>query len=199
MLAAAALLAVAPQSFRAQDKSEPKVGLKPGEFLPGSFHPYNVTGTWADKQHCLVCEYGLDPVVLVFSRQVPEDGQPLTALLRQLDAAVAKHHANDRLSGFAVVLSDGNLDALKTRLRSLATAKDKELRNIVLAIDSPDRDSGLKTYPLDKDAEVTVLLYSRLKVVANYTFAKDKLTAEGVQTILKDVEGKLLKPAKKAF
>jgi hypothetical protein len=110
-------------------------------------------------------------------------------LLRQLDQAVEKNRLRNRLGAFAVFLGEGNRAELQKRLQGLAGDMEKGLRHVVLAIDSPDSDSGLKKYPLDKDARVVVLLYARHKVLANHTF-REGLTAEGVKTVLKDVAEK---------
>src|SRR5262245_19924977 len=73
-------------SARAQDAV--KSGPQPGEVLPGPFHPYNATGDFKDRPHCLVCEYGLRPVVAVFARDFPTPDNPLTKLLQALDEVV---------------------------------------------------------------------------------------------------------------
>lgn len=185
------LTALAPLANGADEKTEGKYGLKPGDLIPGAFHPYVVTGSWTDRFHCLVCEHGLNPTVIVFAREAPEEGQPLADLLRGLDAAVAKRLAKDKLGAFAVFLSEGGRDALKSKLQGLAAAKDKELKNVALAIDNEAGDSGLKRYAIDKSAEVVVVLYRDHKVVANHTFSKGKFSANDVKAILADVNAKL--------
>src|SRR5262245_47781782 len=77
-----------------------KSGVQPGDVLPGPFHPYNVTGAHADRPHCLVCEYALRPVAMVFARELPGADGPLTKLLQGLDAAVGK--SGGELRSFAV-------------------------------------------------------------------------------------------------
>src|SRR5262245_52629352 len=81
-----------------------KSGPQPGKPLPGSFHPFNVNGEKGKgKYHCLVCEYGLDPVVLVFADN-PKDPQVID-LLKRLDALVKKEQKTSYLHSFAVFLS----------------------------------------------------------------------------------------------
>ena len=121
----------------ADERTEGKYGLKPGDLIPGAFHPFVVTGSWTNRFHCLVCEHGLNPTVMVFAREAPEEGQPLVDLLRGLDAAVAKRLAKDKLGAFAVVLSEGGRNALKSKLQGLAAAKDKELKHVALATAAP--------------------------------------------------------------
>jgi hypothetical protein len=190
---AAVVCALMPLANRAEEKPSVKLGVQVGNYLPGPFHPYNVTGDVnKDKHHSLVCEHGLNPMVIIFAREAPEAGQPVADLLAQLESAVAKHHAKTRLGGFAVFLNEGNADALKTKLQNLAGVKDRELKNVTLAIDNPEGDSGLKSYALDKNADAIVLLVNRHQVVANHTYVKDKLTADDVKKIMGEVEQKLV-------
>src|SRR5262245_52497873 len=82
-----------------------KSGPPPGKPLPGPFHPFNLNGEKGKgKYHCLVCEYGLDPVVVVFTRTDSKDPQVLS-LLKRLDELVKKEQKNSYLHGFAVFLS----------------------------------------------------------------------------------------------
>src|SRR5262245_6936901 len=87
----------------AQDKGP---ALAVGKDLPGTFHPYNVTAravalaepepegkgkkeeappTTKGKYHCLISEYNLDPVVMIFARGV-EDNKAFVAALKKIDA-----------------------------------------------------------------------------------------------------------------
>ena len=158
-------------------------GPQKGEMLPGSFHPYNATGEHRDRPHCLVCEYGLSPVVAVFTRDVPAPDRPVAKLLQALDEAVEKNKALG-LRAFAVVLTDAadNVDARKAaaqRLRDFAEAA--KLRNVVLSLDTA---AGPKDYKLSPDAEVTVLVYSRHKVEANFAYRKGAFNEEDTKAIL---------------
>src|SRR5438552_17811974 len=79
-----------------------KSGPQPGEELPSSFEPLVVTGEYAGTNHCLVCENGLNPCVMIFARNASE---PLLRLLSKIDAACAKHRV-EGLGSFAVFLSN---------------------------------------------------------------------------------------------
>ena len=52
-------------------------------------------------------------------------------------------------------------------------ARDAKLNGIVFALASAD---DVKDYHLDKEADVTVIGYSRRKVLVNRAYAKDQLT-----------------------
>lgn len=57
-----------------------------------------------DKMHCLVCENGLAPVVAIFSRTVPADGDaPLARLMKALHPLIPKYRG-DRFAAFVIFL-----------------------------------------------------------------------------------------------
>jgi hypothetical protein len=165
----------------------PKSGPQPGDSIPGPFHPVNANGAYAGDPHCLVCEYGLRPVVAVFVREAGEVSKPLTTLLQKLDEAAAKHR-DVGLAAFAVFLSD---DFAKEQVRSdfvrrlEAVAKEADLKQVILAADAP---AGVESYKLNKDAEVTVILYRRLRVEASFASAKDGLADKEIATVLAAVQ-----------
>jgi hypothetical protein len=190
------VLAVGPAAFSAQDdtKSGPQVGQK----LPGPFEPFNATGPYTGRPHCLVCERGLHPTVLIFARDPGEPDGPVMKLIKAVDDAAVKHRASD-LGGFAVFLSDDvqNVDsrrALVKRLQDLADAV--KLQQVVLAL---DRSAGPRDYNINKETDVTVLVYNKHTVAANRPFAKDALNDEAIKSVLADVEKMLpmKRPGKK--
>src|ERR1700730_1270701 len=84
-----------------------KSGPQPGEYVPAPFHFLNVNGSHAGSPHCLVCDYGLKPVVAVFAREVPTDedkSKALLGLLAKLDEVIGQKQKAE-LCGFAVFLS----------------------------------------------------------------------------------------------
>jgi hypothetical protein len=151
-------------------------GLQVGDRLPGSFQPLNLTGPHAGEEHCLVCEFGLNPVVMIFARDVND---PLVSLLAKLDAAAVAHKASE-LSGFLVLLSEK--EDVRKKLPEIA--KKKGFKEIVLSADAPTGPDG---YKLAENAEVTVVLYHRHVVKANHAFKKDELNEKAVERILADV------------
>ncbi|MCI0463166.1 MAG: hypothetical protein L0Z62_39980 [Gemmataceae bacterium] len=151
-------------------------GLQPEERIPSAFHPLNVTGEHAGKEHCLVCENGLNPVVMIFAREVSE---PLTRLLARVDAATVKHRDKE-LGSFVVFL--GDREGLQARLEKVG--RQKALRHTVLSIDSADGPEG---YKLTKAADVTVVLYVEHLVRASHAFKKGELTDKDIDRILNDL------------
>lgn len=74
--------------------------------LPSAFDCFNLSGKRAKgRHHCFVCEYGLNPVVMVLAQE-PSDGKdgPLMHLLGKLDEAVDRQQ-DHFLKSFAVFLS----------------------------------------------------------------------------------------------
>jgi hypothetical protein len=196
----------APSPNKKEDKSAKKsaVGLKVGNNLPGSFHPYNVTGENKHRFHCLVSEHALDPTVLIFYKNV-DFSDPLPNLLKRLDAAIAKN-PDTRLGAFVVFVPDDlpdvtgskdkeaevnskNDDArLELEKKIDAAASDMKLKNVVLCLDDK---SDVAKYQLDDANLVTVVLYSKLKVVAVHALPKSDFTDAAVEKIMAEAAEKL--------
>jgi hypothetical protein len=182
-----------------------KSGPQPGALLGSSFHPFNLSGEHKGNYHCLVCEYGLKPVALVFAREQADAKDPaLEDLLKKLDARVAGDK-DGLFKSFVVFLSPDARssateekvtdpeklveeavarDALHARLKGVADA----LKNVVV---SCYPEAGPPGYDLSPDAGVTVILYLKHQVAASYAFPKGKLTEAGVAEVMKGVDGLL--------
>jgi hypothetical protein len=198
-----------------EDVEKIQSGLKAGEVLPGPFDAFNINGKIAKgRQHCLVCDFGLHPVVMVFVRE-PAEGKdgPLMTLLARLDEAVSRYADDRSLGSCAVFISpDGHNSATNAgeedpkKIVEEAIARDalvrrleeraEKLKNVVVAYVPA---GGPKDYHINPKADVTVLFYIKHKVVANFAFAEGKMAASDVDTIIKAVDDSLTKktPAKK--
>lgn len=192
-----------------------KSGPQDGAALPGPCEVFNINGEYKDRFHCLVCEYGSAPVVMVFTKE-PRPGEDgvFSALIRRLEAAVEQNQES-RLRAFAVVLStdfrssateeagkeqekidrEKILAETETRKKLIERLQDRAsgMKSVILACTVAD---GPKTYGLDPRAEVTVVFYQKLKVVKNYAYPAGKMTQEDVDAIIENVE-KTLKESKK--
>ncbi len=147
------------------------VGKRPG---PYSF--LVATGAQRGQQTCYICEQADKPTAVVFARTLSD---PLGKLLVQLDAeAVARKD-----SGFKVWMTQladtADLDALAK------WGQKQGLKN--LPVGAYEDADGPPAYKLHKDAEVTVLLFVKQKVVANYAMSKDDVTAAKIEAIRKAV------------
>lgn len=176
-VAALSLVVVLAAGFvLAEEKTAVKSGPQVGKDLAGPFHPLNVTGDKAGQKACLYCAYGDRPVVMIFAR---EPNAQLGKLLKKVDAACAKN-AKSKLASFVVFCSKG--DALEKSVKKCA--KSCDLKKVVLAIDNP---AGPEGYEVNKDAEITVVLYVERTVKANHAFKKGQLKDKDVDTIIKDL------------
>lgn len=193
----------APSNKAASGKKN-EVALKVGNNLPGSFHPYNVNGENKQRYHCLVSEHGLEPTVMIFYKGV-EVADPLPNLLKRLDTAIAKNPER-RLGAFVVFVPDDlpdvtgskekdaeanskNDDArLEYEKKIEAVASDLKLKHVVLCLDDK---TDVAKYQLDDANLVTVVLYSKLKIVAVYALPKSDFNEAAVEKIMGDVTEKL--------
>src|SRR5262245_62389063 len=159
---ALALFALAGAVVAAENlQSGPQVG----QAVPGPFHPLNVTGEKAGEKNCLFCQNGQNPVAMIFAREVSE---PLTTLIKKIDAATAKNNGCS-MGSFVVFLSDD--EGLQNKLKELAQSNN--IKNTVLSIDNP---AGPRGYNVAQEADVTVVLYRERNVKANFAFKKGELT-----------------------
>ena len=113
---------------------------------------------------------------MIFAREISD---PLTSLVKKIDAATATN-SKARMNSFVVFLSDS--EGLKDDLKDLA--KKESLKQTVLSIDNP---AGPKGYNVSKDADVTVVLYSKRTVKSNYAFRKGELNEAAIERIIAEI------------
>ena len=171
---AVVVAAVAGVAFAAETKSGPQ----PGDKFPGPFHPLNVTGESKGEKACLVCKAGNNPVAMVFARCA--DCEMTATLIKKIDEVTVKNKAAD-MESFCVFLTD-DTEVFSKKLEAMS--KKADLKQCTLAIDNP---TGPEKYNVSKDADVTVVLYVKRDIKANYAFKKGELTAEKIDAIVKDV------------
>lgn len=153
-----------------------KSGLQPGEAIKAVFEPLNVTGPAAGEPHCLVCENGANPVVMVFARDASDT---LLRLMAKVDAATEKNQAQ-QMGSFVVFLSEQ--EGLAETLQGMAAKNN--LKHIVLSIDAP---AGPEGFNVAAEASVTVVLYCNHRVLANHAFRRGELNDIAIEKILADV------------
>jgi hypothetical protein len=209
-LASLTLALVALTSLPATANAQVKSGPQAGEFLPGSFAPLNLNGPSKGQYHSLVCEHGLRPTVLVFLRDGGEGPNPAALeLLKKLDEIVPKHQAvglkafvvflsaDARSSVFVektedvdkVLLEEERREKLRARLEKLA----EPFQHVVVTAYPAEGPPG---YDISPKAEVTVILYERLKVTRNWSFGPGEIAPHAVQQVLEGID-KALRPPKK--
>jgi hypothetical protein len=118
---------------------------------------------------------------MIFAREISD---PLTSLVKKLDSCTAKH-SDVRMGSFVIFMSDE--EDMEKKLKDLAD-KDK-IDHTVLAIDNK---AGPKAYKVSKDADVTVVIYNKRDVKANYAFKKGEMKDSDIEKIIGDVKKHLL-------
>ena len=86
-----------------------------------------------------------------------------------------------KMASFVVVLSDDQ-DAMEKQLKEFA--KKEDLKKVALTVFDP---SGPKPYRINKDADVTVLLYVGKTVKVNHAYRKGEFQEKDIDTILGDL------------
>lgn len=179
--------------------------LKVGNNLPGTFHPYNVTGPNKQRFHCPVSDHALEPMVLIFHKNV-DFGDPLSNLLKRLDTAIEKN-PDTRLGAFVTFVPDDlpdvagskddkdqdtnskNDDARRELEKKIEQAgADMKLKHVVLCLDNK---SDVAKYRLNEENLVTVVLYTKLRIAAVHALPKSDFTDAAVDKIMTDVAEKL--------
>ncbi len=178
LLSAVVVVALGSVVFAADLKSGPQAGEK----VPGPFHPLNINGESAGKKACLYCKAGDSPSVAIFARNA--DDPVLQKLIVSIDEATVKN-VKAELNSYVVFCSDD--DKLEAKLKDLA--EKSKLKELVLSIES---DTGPEKYNINKDADITILLYKDRTVTANYTFEKGKLSDKDIPMVLGEIS-KLVK------
>jgi hypothetical protein len=178
-----------------------------GEVIPGPFQAYMATGPRAGMFHAPVCEYDLNPSLLVFLADGVEFDAAVLELLKKMDGLIAKY-PQAKLGATAIVLGDGGYrKAIETALEdkkvtdlalTVATLskeeRDAKLKDIAKKADLQHVTLGfapsaeLEKYPLDAKADVNVLFLHQHKIIAKNAYPKGGLGAQDIEQILGRVE-----------
>jgi hypothetical protein len=162
----------------AQPASDPCLSGTPVGQRPGPYSFLVATGPQRGQQTCYICDQheGGKPGVVVFARSLSD---PLGKLLTRLDA----EGASRKDSGYKVWMTQL---AERAELDTLAKWAQKQgLKNCpVGAFEDAD---GPPAYKLHKDADVTVLLFVKQKVVANFAFRAGELDDKAIDNVMKAV------------
>jgi hypothetical protein len=150
-------------------------GLQPGR-RPGPYSAVVSTGDNRGQSHCFICETEDRPAVIVFARSFSD---PLGKLVAGLDEGLRTHKAAE-LRAWVTFLGE---DPAVIDPTVVAWAKKHAVRGVPLAV-FPDA-GGPPSYRLHRDADVTVLLCVKQKVVRNFAFRAGELTEGRIADVLK--------------
>ena len=152
-------------------------GPKPGQ-RPGPYSALVSVGKDRGQLHCFICETEDRPAVIVFARKLSD---PLGKLARGVDRALTDHK-DAELRAWVTFLSD---DQTALDPQVVEWSKKHALRNVPLGVF--EDVVGPPSYLLARDADVTVLLAVKQKVVRNFAFRAGELNDERIADILKAV------------
>jgi hypothetical protein len=113
---------------------------------------------------------------MIFAREISPS---LTSLVKKIDAETGKN-SGKKMGSFVVFCNDN--PSLEGQLKELA--EKEKLKDLVLSVDNP---AGPKGYKIAQEADVTVILYTKRKVVSNFAFKKGELKDGDIDKILKDL------------
>lgn len=150
--------------------SGPRVGQRPG---PYAF--VLCTGDNRGKSHCYICETADRPAVIVFARSLSE---PLGQLASKLDKALEANKKAE-LRSWVTILHE---DQSKFDADVVKWAKKHAVRTVPVGVF--EDVEGPPSYRLHKDADVTVLLSVKQKVVVNHAFRAGELTDAKISEIV---------------
>ena len=149
------------------------VGQRPG---PYSF--LVASGPQRGQPTCYICETDTKPAAIVFARKLSD---PLAKLLLKFDEAVAAQ-PKEAMRSWMTVLGEktASLDDLAK------WSKSTGFKNLPLGVF--DDADGPPSYKLNKEAEITVLLFVNKQVIGNFAFREGELNDEAIKKISKVLE-----------
>jgi hypothetical protein len=158
--------------------ADPCVSGTPVGKRPGPYSFLVATGPQRGQQTCYICEQHENnkPAAVVFARSTSDS---LGKLLAKLDAAAIAQKDSGVKVWMTLLAEKADLDALAkwSQKQGLKSAP-------VGAFEDAD---GPPSYKLHKDADVTVILFTKQKVVANFAFRAGELDDKAIEQVLKSV------------
>jgi hypothetical protein len=152
-------------------RSGPQVNQRPGPYIS-----VVAVGPQRGQSHCFICEAADKPTVIVFARSLSE---PLGKLVHQIDRAVAEHKAAEVQAWVTFLAED------QTAMEPKVVKWGQQHATGTVPLGVFDDVVGPPSYLLARDADVTVLLSVKQRVVANFAFRAGELTEASAAEILK--------------
>ena len=158
--------------------AEPLVSGTPVGKRPGPYSFLVATGPQRGQQTCYVCEQHEDgkPGAIVFARTASDSAG---ALMAKLDAA-ALAHTDSGCKVWMTLLAD------KADLNALAKWAQKQGLKAAPVGAYEDAD-GPPSYKLHADADVTIILFAKQKVLATFAYRAGELDDKAIDKVMKAV------------
>lgn len=154
-------------------RSGPKVNQRPGPYIS-----VVSTGQHRGQSHCFICEAADKPIVIIFARGLTD---PLGKLVGKIDKALAQHK-DANLRAWVTFLSD---DQPGLDPKVVDWSQRHAIGSIPLGVF--EDVVGPPSYLLNREADVTVLLSVKQKVMANFAFRAGELNDAAISEIMKAV------------
>jgi hypothetical protein len=156
-----------------------KFGLTVGQ-RPGPYAFVLATGPQRGQAFCYICDTGDKPAAIIFARSLTD---PLGKLAARLDQAAADGTV-PLMRTWLTLLDDGKQPDLERRL--VAWGLQHAIKTMPLGIF--DDEVGPPSYRLNRDAQATVLLFVKQKVVANFAFRAGEITEAKIAEVAKALD-----------
>jgi hypothetical protein len=150
-------------------------GLQPSQ-RPGPYAALVSVGPQRGQQHCFICEAAARPIVIVFARSLSD---PLGKLVAQIDRSL-EHNKTAELRAWVTFLAE---DQTALDPKVVQWGQKHGLRNVPLAVF--EDVVGPPAYILAREADITVLVSVKQRVVANFAFRTGELNDVAIENILK--------------
>jgi hypothetical protein len=154
-----------------------KSGLQPKQ-RPGPYSFLVSVGAERGQQHCFICETADKPMVIVFARGL---GEPLGKLVQKIDKALAEHKAAE-LRAWVTFLAEDH-----TTFDPKVVDWSKKHATGAVPLGVFEDVTGPPTYLLNRDADVTILLAVKQRVVCNFAFRPGELNDQAIAQVMKAV------------
>jgi hypothetical protein len=164
-------------SLSLQAAEPPESGTPVGK-RPGPYSFLVATGPQRGQQTCYICEQHETnkPGIVVFARSTSDS---LGKLLAKLDAAAIANKDTGCKVWMTLLAEKADLEAL---------AKWSQKQGIKSAPVGAFEDAdGPPSYKLHKDADVTVILFTKQKVTASFAFRAGELDDKAIEAVMKAV------------
>ena len=156
--------------------AEPPTSGTPVGKRPGPYSFLVATGPQRGQQTCYICEQheGNKPAAVVFARSTSDS---LGKLMAKLDAAALAEKDIGCKAWMTLLAQKADLDALAK------WAQKQGLKSApVGAFEDAD---GPPSYKIHKEADVTIIVFTKQKVIANFAFRAGELDDKAIENVLK--------------
>jgi hypothetical protein len=156
--------------------AEPVTSGVPVGKRPGPYSFLVATGPERGQPTCYICDQDMKPTVVVFARSLTPS---LGKLLVKIDDVAVQQAESGFKAWMTLLTPKADLDAL---------AKWSQAEGLKMPVGAFEDADGPPAYGLHKDAEVTVMVFTKKSVTANYALRAGELTGTTIAAIVKSAQ-----------